>query len=111
MIFTGMPWMGKNGFCLLPFKEGIRSNKWFFSLYLQDPRHARDRVLQELADRRNPSPAGVVPGARTACLPGMRGLRAGYCPRFAGKNCKTYHAPPTWRLWMQAGLLEALLAL
>ncbi len=39
---------GKNGFRILPFAEGIRSNKWFYSLYLEDARHDRDAVIEHL---------------------------------------------------------------
>ena len=39
---------GKNGFSLLPFKAGIRSNRWFFSLFLEDKRHVRDEVMAVL---------------------------------------------------------------
>lgn len=40
---------GKNGYKMLEFVDGIRSNKWFFSLYLEDARHKRDDVIAELA--------------------------------------------------------------
>lgn len=43
---------GKNGYRLLPFKEDIRSNKWFFSLYLADERHRRDDVIAKLSQQR-----------------------------------------------------------
>ena len=37
---------GKNGFRILPFREdGVRCNHWFYSLYLEDPRHDRDAVI------------------------------------------------------------------
>ncbi len=40
---------GKNGFEILPFNENIRSNKWFYSLYLTDDAHAlRDEVIQKM---------------------------------------------------------------
>lgn len=39
---------GKNGLRILPFREGIRSNKWFYSVYLEDARHDRDTVINEL---------------------------------------------------------------
>lgn len=40
---------GKNGFCILPFVPGIRSNHWFYSLYLEDNRHNRDEVIAALS--------------------------------------------------------------
>lgn len=40
---------GKNGYRILDFDEnGIRPNKWFFSLYLEDPRHDRDGMIAAL---------------------------------------------------------------
>lgn len=39
---------GKNGFRILPFRAGVRSNKWFYSLYLDDARHRRDDVIAAL---------------------------------------------------------------
>ena len=39
---------GKNGFRLLPFRPDIRSNKWFFSLYLEDARHSRNDIIDKL---------------------------------------------------------------
>lgn len=40
---------GKNGLRILPFVEdGVRPNKWFFSVYLEDPRHKRDEVIAAL---------------------------------------------------------------
>lgn len=38
---------GKNGFRLLPFAEEIRSNKWFFSLYLEN--RQRDVTIRALS--------------------------------------------------------------
>lgn len=41
---------GKNGYRILGFKEdGVRPNKWFYSLYLQDARHSRDEVIRALS--------------------------------------------------------------
>ncbi|MEF9969964.1 MAG: LegC family aminotransferase [Ruthenibacterium sp.] len=40
---------GKNGYNIVEFREGIRSNKWFFSLYLQDAAHRkREDVIAAL---------------------------------------------------------------
>lgn len=39
---------GKNGYRILPFRDGVRSNKWFYSLYLEDARHTRDGVIAAL---------------------------------------------------------------
>lgn len=40
---------GKNGYRILDFDEnGIRPNKWFYSLYLEDPRHDRDGIIAAL---------------------------------------------------------------
>ncbi len=40
---------GKNGYRILPFREdGVRSNHWFYSLYLEDERHDRDQVIAAL---------------------------------------------------------------
>lgn len=40
---------GKNSLRLLKFREGVRSNQWFFSVYLEDGRHVRDEVIQKLS--------------------------------------------------------------
>ncbi|MEG2924313.1 MAG: LegC family aminotransferase [Oscillospiraceae bacterium] len=39
---------GKNGFRILPFCQGIRSNKWFFSLYLGERANERDEIIAKL---------------------------------------------------------------
>lgn len=39
---------GKNGYKILPFREGVRSNQWFYSLYLEDARHSRDEIIASL---------------------------------------------------------------
>ena len=40
---------GKNGYRILDFDEnGVRPNKWFYSLYLEDARHTRDGVIAAL---------------------------------------------------------------
>lgn len=40
---------GKNGYRILDFVEdGVRPNKWFFSLYLEDDRHDRDAIIDAL---------------------------------------------------------------
>ena len=44
---------GKNGYRILPFRDDCtRPNKWFFSLYLEDPRHQRDQVIQALKEQK-----------------------------------------------------------
>lgn len=40
---------GKNGYRILDFDEnGVRPNKWFYSLYLEDDRHDRDSLIASL---------------------------------------------------------------
>ena len=40
---------GKNGYRILDFDEnGVRPNKWFYSLYLADDRHDRDSLIAAL---------------------------------------------------------------
>ena len=40
---------GKNGYRILDFDEnGVRPNKWFYSLYLEDERHDRDSLIAAL---------------------------------------------------------------
>ena len=40
---------GKNGYRILAFDEnGVRPNKWFYSLYLEDDRHDRDSLIAAL---------------------------------------------------------------
>ena len=40
---------GKNGYRILDFDEnGVRPNKWFYSLYLEDDRHDRDSLIAAL---------------------------------------------------------------
>ncbi|MBD5094567.1 MAG: LegC family aminotransferase [Subdoligranulum sp.] len=43
---------GKNGFRILPFRAGVRSNQWFYSLYLEDARHERDAVIAALREKK-----------------------------------------------------------
>lgn len=41
---------GKHGYGIQPFREGVRSNKWFYSLYMYDEASlTRDEVIQKLA--------------------------------------------------------------
>ncbi len=42
---------GKNGYKIWPFRDGVRSNKWFYSLYLEDARHSRDAVIAALKEQ------------------------------------------------------------
>ena len=40
---------GKNGYRILDFDQnGVRPNKWFYSLYLEDDRHDRDSLIAAL---------------------------------------------------------------
>lgn len=40
---------GKNGYRILPFREdGVATNHWFYSVYLEDDRHDRDQVIAAL---------------------------------------------------------------
>ncbi len=42
---------GKNGFKILPFREDIRSNKWFYSLFITDNANtARDEVIKKTGE-------------------------------------------------------------
>ncbi len=43
---------GKNGLRVLPFKETVRSNKWFFSLYVGDFAMDRDELIDYLQKKR-----------------------------------------------------------
>lgn len=43
---------GKNGYRILPFRSDIRSNHWFFCLYLEDPRHDRDSLMRALSQQK-----------------------------------------------------------
>ena len=43
---------GKNGYRILPFRAGIRTNHWFYSLYLEDGRHVRDDVIAKLTGQK-----------------------------------------------------------
>ena len=43
---------GKNGYRVLGFRDGVRANRWFYSLYLEDPRHQRDQVIAALAEQK-----------------------------------------------------------
>ncbi len=43
---------GKNGLRILPFREGVRSNRWFFSLYLGESNLKRDAVIQKLGEEK-----------------------------------------------------------
>lgn len=42
---------GKHGLRMLPFNKDERSNKWFFSLYLQDYPLARDELIAKLMEQ------------------------------------------------------------
>lgn len=39
---------GKNGLRILPFREGVRSNHWFYSLYLENYPLERDELMKQL---------------------------------------------------------------
>ncbi len=44
---------GKNGFKILHFNDDLRSNKWFFSLYLTDSANVnRDEVIKKMGEKR-----------------------------------------------------------
>ena len=43
---------GKNGYRILPFRTDIRSNHWFYSLYLADDRHDRDALIAALSAKK-----------------------------------------------------------
>lgn len=44
---------GKNGYRILDFDEnGVRPNKWFYSLYLEDDRHDRDSLIAALQKKK-----------------------------------------------------------
>ncbi len=44
---------GKNGYKILGFDENIRSNKWFYSLYLcDDARITRDDLIKKMAEQK-----------------------------------------------------------
>ena len=43
---------GKNGYRILPFRSGIRSNKWFYSLYLENAKYTRDEIIAKLKDNK-----------------------------------------------------------
>ena len=41
---------GKHGYGIMPFRAGVRSNKWFYSLYVSDECPLRrDDVIRALA--------------------------------------------------------------
>lgn len=43
---------GKNGYRILGFRDDCtRSNKWFYSLYLEDARHDRDAIIAALKEQ------------------------------------------------------------
>lgn len=43
---------GKKGLKILPFRADIRSNRWFFSLYLEDYPLTRDELIEKLGQNR-----------------------------------------------------------
>ncbi|NCC07569.1 MAG: LegC family aminotransferase [Clostridia bacterium] len=44
---------GKNGYSILDFREGVRSNKWFYSLYLSDDaKYTRDEIIAKLKEHK-----------------------------------------------------------
>lgn len=44
---------GKNGYRILNFcEDGVRPNKWFYSLYLEDARRSRDEIIAALKEHR-----------------------------------------------------------
>ena len=43
---------GKKGMKILPFEGGIRSNKWFFSLYLEDFPMGRDELIAYMTENK-----------------------------------------------------------
>ena len=44
---------GKNHYRILPFKDGVRSNHWFYSLYVEDSHPlGRDEIIRRLKDEK-----------------------------------------------------------
>jgi aminotransferase in exopolysaccharide biosynthesis len=44
---------GKNHYAILPFRAGVRSNQWFYSLYVYDEHPlARDEIIQRLTQEK-----------------------------------------------------------
>ena len=44
---------GKNHYSILPFREGVRSNHWFYSLYVHDEHPlSRDEIIQKLKEEK-----------------------------------------------------------
>ena len=41
---------GKNGLEILPFRDDIRSNKWFYSVLLKDCAQSTDDILQGMSE-------------------------------------------------------------
>ena len=44
---------GKNHYRILPFKDGVRSNHWFYSLYVEDSHSlGRDEIIRRLSEEK-----------------------------------------------------------
>lgn len=43
---------GQSGLQILPFREDVRSNRWFFSLYVKDAAVSRDEIIRRLAEEK-----------------------------------------------------------
>ena len=44
---------GKNHYRILPFKDGVRSNHWFYSLYVEDSHSlSRDEIIRRLSEEK-----------------------------------------------------------
>ncbi|MGD9559009.1 MAG: LegC family aminotransferase [Oscillospiraceae bacterium] len=75
---------GRGGLRLLPFREDIRANHWFFSLYLESAPLGRDELLQRLQ----------ADGIQTRTIWGLIPQQAPYAQNeaYALEKAQDYHA-------------------
>ena len=85
---------GKHGYGIMPFRAGVRSNKWFYSLYVSDECPLRrDDVIRALAAEKIQTRPYLGPHSRPGRLPEKRTLRRAlarhYLARIVNLPCST----------------------
>ena len=89
---------GVHGLRILPFKEesdGVRSNHWFYSLYLKDSGLDRDTVIAKLQEQGIQTRPVWALINEQADYPQKRSVRPWKKPRTTASTSSTCPAPPT----------------
>ena len=81
---------GRHGYGIMPFRAGVRCNKWFYSLYVHDECPLRrDDIIRALAAEKDTDAAHLGPDSGPGRLPEERALR-----RRAGAPLSGAHREP-----------------